>query len=76
MWPSFIGGSLDRVDCLVSKHFTNEAENFCVMFTFLFSGIEKDKNSKNIINMKGARRIVEVSIKELKTITSRHVFVT
>ena len=46
------------------------------MFTFLFSGIEKDKNSKNIINMKGARRIVEVSIKELNTITSRHVFVT
>ena len=46
------------------------------MLTFLFSGIEKDKNSENIINMKGARRIVEVSIKELKTIISRHVFVT
>ena len=44
-------------------------------FTLPFSGFEKDKTSKNVINMKGTR-IVEVSIKGLKTNTSRHIFIT
>ena len=43
----------------------NEAGNICLIFTFLpFSGIEKDKTSKNVIDTKGAR-IVEVSVKGL-----------
>ena len=64
-----------RLPCVQAFH-KMKPRTFFLMFTFLFSGIEKDKNSKNIINMKGVRRIVEVSIKELKTITSRDVFVT
>ena len=54
----------------------NEARNIClILFTLPFCGIEKDKGSKNVINMKGAR-IVKVSIKGLKTNTSRHIFIT
>ena len=60
----------------MSQHFKKkEAGNICLIFTLPYSGIEKDKTSKNVINVKGAC-IVEVSVKGWQTNTSRHIFIT
>ena len=42
----------------------NEAGNICLIFTLPYSGIEKDKTSKTVINVKGTC-ILEVSVKGL-----------